>query len=303
MKNYLPLITILFAIFILSSCGQDTLTGSNALSSTTFSNSSINGKWNTTDIPLTLHASNSFTAGEATTLASMGDKWETAVNNVLNFFSFGAQVANKDFSNMDDYFDSELGIYLNTNWPSSVSYYALAITQYYGYRRNVGSSNEYIELVHADVILNNTYFTFSFNGGVGTYDVPSVVLHELGHFIGLGHSSVTPSVMAPTLSSNTQARSLYANDINTIKANYGLAALSAQSSLQAGSRLNYEVIESLENTTEKVEGELIKGQLELRYDGSCIHREESIGLMAHPATHWLAWKQKMHKIWSTLTWN
>lgn len=54
----------------------------------------------------------------------------------------------------------------------------------------------------------------------GTYDLPSTVLHELGHAAGLGHSSVRPAVMYAALANGEQKRSLTADDIAAINAAY-----------------------------------------------------------------------------------
>ena len=48
----------------------------------------------------------------------------------------------------------------------------------------------------ADMAIN-TNFSWSTNGGNG-YDLESVILHEHGHVIGLGHSLVTTAVMFAT---------------------------------------------------------------------------------------------------------
>ena len=113
------------------------------------------------------------------------------------------------------YYDSEMGIYKSTNWFSNVSNQALAVTQFYGIRRNVGSATEYIELTHADIILNYRDYTFSMDSSSNSnYDLPSVLLHELGHFIGLSHQSdfLVSSVMQPYLSIFDVNRSITIKD-------------------------------------------------------------------------------------------
>ena len=56
--------------------------------------------------------------------------------------------------------------------------------------------------------------------GNGQYDFFTVALHELGHSLGLGHSSVSGSVMEPTYAG--ARRSLHADDIAGIQAIYGI---------------------------------------------------------------------------------
>ena len=54
----------------------------------------------------------------------------------------------------------------------------------------------------------------------GAFDVETVALHEMGHILGLAHSSVAGSVMFPTVSSNHTKRTLTADDLAGIRALY-----------------------------------------------------------------------------------
>lgn len=290
-------------LLVLFGCGKETLSTQSGLNAS-LSNNTVAGKWESGDMPVTINISDSFSAGEATTLESMGNSWEAATGNVVNFFNFGAQASNKSYVDFDDYQDSEMGVYLNHNWPSNISAFALAITQYYGYRHNVGTSSEYIELVHADIILNDEFFNFSFNGQAGSYDLPSIVLHELGHFVGLTHSSSSPSVMSPTLASNTQSRSLFPNDVNKIKSNYGLSALMSQSVLGHSAIIpkhSHEHHHDIQTDSEPYEGELVKGIIELRFDGNCSHSQQTLSFFNRPLSELKLMGQKAKNALSVFT--
>lgn len=57
----------------------------------------------------------------------------------------------------------------------------------------------------------------------GAFDVETVGLHELGHILGLQHSTVPGAVMSPTVADNTLLRALTADDIAGVQSLYGAA--------------------------------------------------------------------------------
>lgn len=64
-------------------------------------------------------------------------------------------------------------------------------------------------------------------GAAATIDFQSVVTHELGHALGLGHSSVTTAVMAGTYEPGTIRRELTADDRAAVEALYGAVPVDA----------------------------------------------------------------------------
>jgi len=68
----------------------------------------------------------------------------------------------------------------------------------------------------ADVYTNQAYQYYSSgeSGCSGEYDINSIMTHEVGHVIGIGHSNVSGATMYPSISScNTAPRSLASDDI------------------------------------------------------------------------------------------
>lgn len=74
--------------------------------------------------------------------------------------------------------------------------------------------------------------TWSLTGSGGTFDVETVALHEAGHLLGLGHSSVAGSVMFPTYGG--VRRSLTQDDVDGIRRLYPSMCRRGDSGDQAG---------------------------------------------------------------------
>jgi len=68
----------------------------------------------------------------------------------------------------------------------------------------------------ADVYTNTSVQMYSSreSGCSSEYDIDGIMVHEVGHVIGIGHSSVSGATMYPSISAcNTSARTLASDDI------------------------------------------------------------------------------------------
>lgn len=72
------------------------------------------------------------------------------------------------------------------------------------------------------VHFDDTEHTWSIGAVPGAFDVETVALHEIGHILGLAHSSVPGAVMLPSVSSNFAQRTLTEDDIEGVQALYHL---------------------------------------------------------------------------------
>ncbi len=212
----------------------------------------ISLRWDTANLPLSMKVSDSFSATASQAIESMKLQWNQSGAAATFFSPNTATTTNKNFASLNTFFDSELGIYWIENWYSEIGSSALAVTQFFAARRNVGTPNEFMEIVHADILFNAD-FHFSTTGVMGSYDLPSVALHELGHVLGLKHESTTSSIMYPYIGSGVIHRTLQDIDKTNIAELYGVSQANAAMTIS---------IEALE-TVPAEEGAVVRGIIEL----------------------------------------
>lgn len=78
------------------------------------------------------------------------------------------------------------------------------------------------EIFEADMRINAHNFTFNYGTetSFGNVDLDSLVLHELGHVLGLAHNPATGSVMNVTLDNGQVRRKLGNVDMSSLKCEY-----------------------------------------------------------------------------------
>lgn len=217
--------------------------------------------WNLSNgiLPLTLTVSNNFSTTEQTAIASILAEWNTAglpqdlLRPTVN------QVPSIDTGDLRSFRDGTLGVYKIQNWFSEVGSSALAVTQFFAYPTQAADGQWYYEIVHADILVNYQDHFFSDDPAPYgfEYDLRSVILHELGHLLGLSHVNdySVDSVMHPTLSLGERQRALYTHDIDSIEQLYTEGSSTISSIISAS----------------KPAPEMVRGIIELTKDGHCHH--------------------------------
>lgn len=274
MKSIIGLSLLSSALLLSCKSEKSTTQSSSATPAIASSTSSCNiGKWTNLSAPINLKMSSEFNSDFTSSdlvnglnpLESMAQVWNNAISPNTAFFQvpFSA-TSDTGSSTLANFRDNEMGIYKSHTWFSNVSANALAITQFYGIVKTDATLGTYVDLTHADIIVNYRDFgsEFSMNAqSILNYDLPTVILHEMGHFLGLCHESTANSIMAPYYFSNQRVLKTF--DINKIKAlyinnkNYGVNAISAKTTALS--------------QTESKPGTEVSGIVELNANGICKH--------------------------------
>ncbi len=268
-KGMRNLLLIFIFTLLFTACKKQTTVTQSALGTAT--SACLIGKWNQTALPLAVKMSPDFSGdingsmmvAGLNPLEQMAKQWNDPVASSKTLITTPFPVSSiTGYPATTSYRDSEIGIYKSHSWFTNVSSSALAITQFYGVVTSSPGLGQYIELTHADIIVNyrdyGSRFTMGSNPTI-EFDLPTVILHEMGHLLGLCHENSKTSIMAPYYL--TAQRSLQDFDKDIIKDIYVDGAITG-----------YSVKNKNTNALESPVGTEVKGIIELHADGECIHK-------------------------------
>lgn len=152
--------------------------------------------------------------------------WDESVAGINFFQSQINIVPNLDYENLESYWDpagqTQIGIYNSEYWFNDVPSQAVAITQFYAVADSI-NGRSYYRLLHADIIFNSRNHDFSMSTNDSQrYHFPTVLLHELGHLLGLEHNLnfSSGSIMIPSFHRNYVQAQLSDVDENNLVNKY-----------------------------------------------------------------------------------
>lgn len=178
--------------------------------------------WNQSSFPIVIQVPSDLSLIYKDAIENATQRWNTA----LQFNAFSVvydEIPNNQWSaQYQSLNDTIMGLYKMNSWNFGESANTLATTV------TLSRSGR---LNQADILFNFSGYKFSdvdkpdLSYGVDYVDYESVLTHELGHFLGLNHTSANEdsnSVMNPSLSKASKKRILSNGDINRIRTLYGL---------------------------------------------------------------------------------
>jgi Matrixin len=228
------------------------------------------GKWMGLSSGIDLKLSQAFsTAEELTAVQNAIAEWNRQSPNGITLFQTSINRTNVNYGQMGEFRDGEFGIYKKNPWFPEVSRQALAITQYFGILK-ANNNKAFLELIHADIIFNTEDHTFvnadrTFFG----LDFETILLHEMGHFLGFCHDTKNNSIMYPYYNSTNRQLKMY--DITELQNRYSSPNTYPQNA-------GFSIPEKFQKINE---GEVIRGVIELRKNGQCIHYENGKIIKTH----------------------
>ncbi len=184
--------------------------------------------WDAKFLPLEIRYADNLTPTEQKAVKEAFSLWreEIGENTEKTVARIQGETPAFESEYLEDFTDNTIGIYFFKDLFPSQNKNALAITRYEGYIRYKSKTEAIITLDHADIFVNG--FTFNFTDksteegeeDLSSFDFKSVLLHEMGHLLGLSHSVKNDSVMRPSITIQTVFSTLSQEDKDLIQEKY-----------------------------------------------------------------------------------
>jgi len=182
-------------------------------------------RWANNSLPITINVPADHSQEKYDALVNAASTWNAALGFVAIIIQRDVQ-NNESFSLTNDSLsDSKNGIYDQSTWFSDArnKTQTLAIAVY----KFISNT-----IIASDIHFNTEVFFFSVFPDTSGMDYETVALHEMGHFLGLGHNSAnTQSVMYPYASIGLRRVVLSQDDIDNIRERYEVDQLTLDPSV------------------------------------------------------------------------
>jgi hypothetical protein len=162
--------------------------------------------WNA-NLPINIYIHNSVPADFVPAIMNAMRTWEAALGKKL-FEVVGAGLSGPATPQKD----GVSAIYYLTEWESTKTSEQARTTIYW----------QGEQIVEGDIRVNAKNFTFFTGNNIGatSVDFESLLIHELGHLLGLAHDNEAGSVMNERLASGVLRREIGAVDLASVKCEY-----------------------------------------------------------------------------------
>jgi len=185
-------------------------------------------RWEQSDFPIKMKVSENLEFPSQQLANDAMDEWERGANT--NFFEPIERTPLLNFTKLSDFYYKDKavqGIYLATNMIDELDENNLAVAQVMFFKDTESSTIPFYHIIHADIVLNGYNFIFSSDfSDDSSYYFLTLILHELGHVLGLGHEA--KGIMYPFMSTFDKQGTLISFDRELINDKYNLNNIPAR---------------------------------------------------------------------------
>lgn len=157
------------------------------------------------DVPITLVAHESVPSEYIPALQAAADRWNNVAGRQILVFKAGVKRGSLSPAK-----DGENVIYFMNTWESQKASEQARTSLYW-----IGD-----QIKEADIRVNASRFQFYWNQGGTGVNIEALMIHELGHVLGLRHKDSEGSVMATYLANNTDRVYLAQTDQSSLSCEY-----------------------------------------------------------------------------------